>query len=174
MPDRHFTTRDGEKAIVPDMAEMMDLHDEAGRLAEELGCSRAMADRVRAIVVQREDAAVRARVNEELLKRLRPILAELAVPGNIQVRVWALLFAAKAFDPSERSMAKKAEDLGVTRADLSHFVVRWQTVLGITDNTYARGESASENSRIARERVLNEGPQKEGRRLFKSMPGAKN
>lgn len=149
-----FQSRTGEPAYVHDFAAEID--DEADKLAEELHCSRELAEKV---LKWREASRC-----EEILERrtqltleLRIVISELVAPGNVLVKVWALAYASglAAFMPNGgRCPAEKAEHLGVTRADLSHFIRRWKLMLGLTNTIFSRTETAAQNSRNARLRVL--------------------
>jgi DNA-binding MarR family transcriptional regulator len=136
------------------------IDDEADLLAEELGCSRGLALRILARDKQREEhRLISATMDEkEIIRRtLRRVLFELVLPGNTQVRVWSLMFASGLVHICKcppRSQAEKAEELGVTRATMSHFVRRAKRIWAFEDTTYSRTESAVRNSRDARLRVV--------------------
>lgn len=164
-----FPTRNGEPAYVPDLAAEID--DDADLLAEELGCSRALAVRVLA-----REARIRAECDTELTTqkarhdaKLQLIVDELTEASNVQVQVWALIFATglDSFILKSRSQAERAKLLGVTRQNMSHFVRRWKCKLGIQNTMFSRTDSAVENSRQARLRVL-------ARRLNGTTEGTEN
>lgn len=150
-----------EPSYVVDFAASCD--DEADNLAEQMGCSRSIALRVLAWERQR-----RAAEKQIVFDTLRRVIAELIQPGNPLVRVWALIFASGMTErivDGPKSQAQKAEQLGVTRANMSHFVRRWKSIFPFPDTTFSRTEQAVQHSREARMRVLAAGASPHARNI---------
>jgi hypothetical protein len=147
-------THPAEPHYTPDIAAEID--DEADCLAEELGCSRGLALRILAWHEKRRVESSLA-VDEIVRTTLRRVLFELVLPGNTQVRVWSLMFASGLVHICKnppRSQAEKADELGVHRGTMSHFVRRAKRIFDFKDTTYSRTETAVQNSRAARLRVV--------------------
>lgn len=147
--------------------------DEVGALAESLGCSYELARRIQAqmdLRVEQELLTERGVIQAEVIRRLCGEFLD--VGGNLRVQFFALLLATGLIEPMKHELARLmrikpgevekieitqamvARYLGVHRANVSHFMKRWESRLGLKGGEFSRGAETAENCRAARLRVV--------------------
>lgn len=159
-----------EGAYFEDVAGAIDRPEEV--LAEELGCTPAVARRVlglreRWVAEGMAEAGVSALIRpgpapaaggEDILSvRVRELIGLLLQPKvNFEAWIWGLIFAAGMdFANGVHSQAEVARRLRVTRALMSHYARRWRRMLPwLRDLKHMRKEGTVERCREARMRVV--------------------
>lgn len=119
----------------PDMATLIDKPNEI--LADELGITLEQADRV-------VDLIERARMEQTALS-LGRIIGWLLAGNNMQIRVYALAFAAGLDQLNGlHSQSEVARKLNCTRALISHYVVSARDALGINIQKFRKSDTTRE------------------------------
>lgn len=156
---RAYSNDVAESAYTPDMASEVD--SEAEELAEEffwfvkneIPPSKMQIDwlvvkeiiacaGVWGVSVQERERQNLAGKSWEMLGR---VVAGLMAAKNLSATIHALAFAAGLDQLNgKKSQAEIARDLGCTRALISHYVVGWADVLGLTITKFRKSESSRE------------------------------
>jgi hypothetical protein len=130
-----FTARDGEPAYMPDL----DIDTPEDILADELGTTPAVARKVMAMLQAAE-------VRQQALT-LGKVVGLLLETNNLPVMAHAIAFAAGLDQLNgEKSQAAVADELGVTRALVSHYTVGVRDVLSGKRDTFDCTKYRKKNS----------------------------
>lgn len=145
-PDGAFSAWVGdslEGAYEPDMAGEIDSEEEI--LADLLGINPAQAKRV--LAWHSEESKKVAAEHREAFGR---VIAFLLQGKNLPVMVHALAFAAGLDQLNgKKSQSQIARELKVTRALVSHYVVGFADILGVTVTKFRKSEGSREKFREA-------------------------
>lgn len=132
-----------EGAYEPDLAEEIDTEEEI--LADLLGINPAQAQRVMAW--HAEESKKVATEHREAFGR---VIALLLQCKNLPVMVHALAFAAGLDQLNGiKSQSAVAKELGVTRSLMSHYVVGFAEILGVTVTKFRKSDGSREKFREA-------------------------
>jgi hypothetical protein len=116
-----------------DMADLLDKPDEI--IADELNVTLVQANRILAMIDREK--------TEFAALTLGRMIGWVLMGGNVQVKIYALAFAAGLDQLNGlHSQSEAAKKLGITRSLLSHYVISARDALGISVTKYRKSESS--------------------------------